>query len=303
MRDHCCRQFFYPARSVRKQVNKKTKGAITLRHRLGVSGSTILSDPAHFSALFWEGIDHIEIGEFPDEPSFSTFLDMYRNQTITFGIHSPLLRTGSKYDLLESVFMDSALAWKQVEHECRMLQQLGATYLLVHFPYFKRGVPARGIELLEQGLDRLRSIQQASGLPIICEPKLGFDKSPTAIQFFHDSPLSLWADIGLCMDIGDFLLADSDSVSRCVDKWHNQIKVVHLHNVEHKDEGKYWWIPVHPSHENDGIHFQTSSLIRQLAQSPQVTFIFEHTPHNQASAAFIQEGYEWVKMLIGRTSG
>lgn len=36
-------------------------------HTLGVSGSIIYSNPDKYSELFWEGVEHIEIGEFPDE--------------------------------------------------------------------------------------------------------------------------------------------------------------------------------------------------------------------------------------------
>ena len=35
-----------------------------MAHKLGVSGSTIYSNPKLYSELFWEGIEHIEIGEF-----------------------------------------------------------------------------------------------------------------------------------------------------------------------------------------------------------------------------------------------
>ena len=45
------------------------------QHKLGLSGSTILSDPTQFSKLFNRPkIDHIEIGEFPDEKAFALFL-------------------------------------------------------------------------------------------------------------------------------------------------------------------------------------------------------------------------------------
>ncbi len=44
------------------------------QHRLGVSGSTILTNPEQFDELFWDDIDLIEMGEFPNESAFNAFL-------------------------------------------------------------------------------------------------------------------------------------------------------------------------------------------------------------------------------------
>ncbi|WP_454053085.1 hypothetical protein [Clostridium sp. Marseille-Q7071] len=76
-----------------------------MRNRLGMSGSTIFSNPELYSELFIEGIDYIEIGEFPNEEALNKFLGINKVKGLSFGIHSPLLRDGSKYDLLEKVNM------------------------------------------------------------------------------------------------------------------------------------------------------------------------------------------------------
>ncbi|MGG1664085.1 hypothetical protein [Brevibacillus sp. NRS-1366] len=80
------------------------------KHKFGVSGSTILTNPEQFDELFWDDIDLIEIGEFPNETAFSAFLDLCRVKQTPFGVHSPLLRNGSKYDLLEKVSIDLLVA-------------------------------------------------------------------------------------------------------------------------------------------------------------------------------------------------
>lgn len=38
-----------------------------MMHKFGVSGSTIYSNEDKYLELFWDGINHIEIGEFADE--------------------------------------------------------------------------------------------------------------------------------------------------------------------------------------------------------------------------------------------
>lgn len=90
---------------VKNKLNKLSSEGIDvlMPHRLGVSGSVILSNPEKYKELFWEGIDHIEIGEFPNEAAFKNFLVLCQVNNVSFGVHSPLLRGESKYDLLQKV--------------------------------------------------------------------------------------------------------------------------------------------------------------------------------------------------------
>lgn len=271
-----------------------------MKPRLGVSGSTILSDGNQLEKLFWKGISHIEIGEFADEAAFERFLELKERHGVTFGVHAPLFRHQSKNDLLEAVQHDPAAAWAQLEETAERLSALGAEYILVHFPYFKGEHPSgRADALIQSGLERLAAIQRAASLPIICEPKLGLNKSPAGIQYFHETPLAWWeASVGgICIDIGDVLIAAGDAMMDILSKWKPLVKVVHLHHVQHEPNGKYWWIPVHPSHEQDGIHEPLRDVISFLVDAPDVTFIFEHTPHSQPTDEFVQEGYEWIKQL------
>jgi sugar phosphate isomerase/epimerase len=159
---------------------------IEVAHKLGVSGSTIYSNPKLYSELFWEGIEHIEIGEFPDEKAIDKFLELCREKQISFGIHSPLLRSGSKYDLIEKVQYDSKYAWEQLELEAKRMSTLGAKYLLVHFPYFKGEVVNDTNELIEEGLRKLSHIQRQYSIELICEPKLGLKRSPAGINYLNN---------------------------------------------------------------------------------------------------------------------
>lgn len=268
-------------------------------HRLGVSGSTILSNPAQFQELFWEGIDHVEIGEFSNEADFNQFLKLCKTNNVSFGIHSPLYRNQSKYDLLEYVHYEPENAWEQLESEIKYLSTLGADYILVHFPYFKHEMVGNTNALIENGLKRLAEIQQRYSLPIVCEPKLGFDRSPAGINYLNDFPIERWEkyQLSLCIDIGDYLLATENDIIDYLAKWRDHIKIVHLHNVLFKDN-KYIWIPVHPRHENDVNYYKIEKIIKFLAKCEDITFVFEHTPHTNPTRTFVEEGYQWVKRLV-----
>lgn len=268
-------------------------------HRFGVSGSTILTNPDQFDELFWEGIDLIEIGEFPDESAFHSFLELSRTKQTPFGVHSPLLRNGSKYNLLEKVSFDPLDARMQLEKEAALLSGLGAEYILVHFPYFARESTESVNELIESGLQELSRIQHTYEIPIICEPKLGIERSAKGIQYLDAFPVEIWEkySLKLCIDIGDYFMAAGDEILKYLEKWKEHISVVHLHNVAFEDD-KYIWIPVHPSHENNGVQYKIAHVIGFLAKCKGVQFIFEHTPHSKPSKPFVQEGVAWVRSLV-----
>lgn len=271
------------------------------QHRVGISGSVIMTDPTKFDELFDYEVDHIEIGEFPDLDSFQQFLEKLKSNKRTFGLHSPLLRGQSKYDLLEHVYYEPEQAWLQFESEVKQMASLGAEYILVHFPYFKEEGTSEDVQQsIEQGLERLSALQDKYALPIVCEPKLGWNRSPVGIQALQQFPIEIWEQYGLhlCIDIGDYLLAVGEQALDYIKKWRNYIKVVHLHNVEDEVDD-YFWIPVHPSHEHDHKHFKIQEMLLFLASCKQVHFIFEHTPHTNPSAQMVEEGVRWVKELVG----
>lgn len=267
-------------------------------HKLGVSGSTIYSNPELYSELFWEDVEHIEIGEFYNNEALNQFLELSKRRGISFGIHSPLLHSGSKYDLIEKVQFDSEYAWKQIELESRKMASLGAKYLLVHFPYFKEEVSINTNESIEEGLKKLSSIQKQYSIEIICEPKLGLNRSAAGINYLNNFPIKIWEkyDIKLCIDIGDYIIATGKEILKYISKWSEFIKVVHLHNV-HYEGDRYIWTPVHPTKEYISDN-KIDEIIALLTQSRDVIFVFEHTPDTNPSKAYVNEGYKWISSLI-----
>lgn len=269
-----------------------------MQHKLGVSGSTILSNPELYMELFWEQIEHIEIGEFPNEEAVDKFLELCKEKNISFSIHSPLLRNGSKYDLIEKVYFDSEYAWEQLELEAKKMSTLGAKYLLVHFPYFKQEVEMDTDEIIEEGLKKLRYIQNKYSIEFVCEPKLGLNRSSAGINYLNKFPIEIWAkyNMKLCIDIGDYIIATGNEILNYIFKWKEFIKVVHLHNIHYEGDG-YIWIPVHPTQEHSGNH-KVKEIIKFLSKSKEVTFIFEHTPETNPNKEFVNEGYKWVRSII-----
>jgi len=265
---------------------------------MGVSGSTIFTNPALFPELFWDGIEHIEIGEFPDENSIHAFWELCKGKQISLGIHSPLLRGRSKYDLIEEVHFDPKHAWEQLESEAKRMSALGAEYLLVHFPYFKGEVTADTDELIEEGLRKLSRLQSRYSIELVCEPKLGLNRSAAGINYLNNFPIETWTkyDIKLCIDIGDYIIATDHKIFSYLEKWTGFVKVVHLHNICYKED-RYIWIPVHPVQESKGNH-KVKEIIEFLSKAKDVIFVFEHTPETNPSKAFVNEGYQWVRSLI-----
>lgn len=268
-------------------------------NRLGMSGSIIYSNPELYSKLFMEGIKHIEIGEFSEKEDFNKFLEVCREKGCTFGIHSPLLRSGSKYDLIEKFKYDPEEAWDMLEAEAEKLSALGAEYLLVHFPYFKGEVTANTDELIEEGLKRLNYIQKKYGIKLICEPKLGLNRCSAGINYLQQFPINIWRkyNIQLCIDIGDYIIATSEEIINYLEKWKEFIAEVHLHNI-HYEEQVYIWTPVHPSQEDDERFHKVEEIIKFLARCKDVIFVFEHTPETKPSEEYVDEGLKWVSKII-----
>ncbi|WP_181350567.1 TIM barrel protein [Thalassobacillus sp. CUG 92003] len=267
-------------------------------HRFGMSGSTILSNPDLFDQLFTDETSHIEMGEFPDEQAFYQFLKLLKQSPRTFGLHSPLYRHDSKYDLLENVQHEPESAWQQFEKEVERMASLNADYILVHFPYFKAKREQVPLAEIENGLKRLCELQHTYQIPIVCEPKLGANRSPAGIDYLHQFPRHIWEKYGLylCIDLGDYQLAAQDNMLAYIQKWRGFIKVVHLHHVEWHN-GNYYWVPLHPSGEGEGMQ-PLKNIIAYLGKLEDVYFIFEHTPHTNPSDGFVKEGVRWVKDVI-----
>ncbi|UOQ93828.1 sugar phosphate isomerase/epimerase [Halobacillus shinanisalinarum] len=270
-----------------------------MAHQLGLSGSTIMSDPDKFEQLFKRRFSHVEIGEFPSLADFEDFLRLAEAKEYSYGVHSPLIRGESKYDLISFISFDPRRAREQFEDEVRKLTQLGATYVLVHFPYFKAPDQVQRAEKIDEGLQFLSQLQQTYDIPIVCEPKLGPSMSPHNIEALHHFSKQTWETyaLSLCIDIGDYLLAVGGDWQVYLEHLKPYIKVVHLHNIL-IEGSKYIWVPPHPDLEGAEGYWKIKPIVQYLAQGTDKYFLFEHTPHSNPTDEFVDEGIDWIHELI-----
>ena len=92
--------------------------------RVGVSGSTVLSESARLDELFWDGIDHIEVGALSSARDLDYLLARAKEQAISVGFHSPLFAGGSKYDLLKHIQHPLQRRVGNLRKSCPLLSQI-----------------------------------------------------------------------------------------------------------------------------------------------------------------------------------
>ncbi len=269
--------------------------------RIGISASTILSDSDRLDEVFWEGIDHIEIGALSSHRDLTYLLRKAQDKRISVGFHSPVFAGGSKYDLLVPVDGEIESAWSQIEQEMALAQDNGVEYVLMHFPYFETSSTPNSISRMEWGLERLRSLQERYATRLVCEPKLGDNRNAGAIEILRRYSVEKWASwgIAMCWDMGDYLLATGSSDESVLElrRLSSIIEVVHVHNVQ-VESGKYFWVPIHPSHEEDDGFFRIAPILSEMKNMDAV-LVWEHTPHFTPSEEFAVEGFKWAVNLLG----
>lgn len=266
---------------------------------LGVSGSTILTDAKKFPHLFEYNMEHIEIGEFKNKYQLNRFIKMLANSLCTLGVHSPIFRGKSKYDLIEQVNYSPIEAYKNLQEDAKLAKFLGAKYLLVHFPYFGGQVQGDANQIIEEKLIDLKKLQDKYGIEIVCEPKLGAGRSKYGIEHFSSFPIDIWRKYGLkiCIDLGDYVMAfgEKDMVGR-IKKWQDFIGVVHLHNVDYIDNS-YIWRPIHPDDVKNGYH-NLESVLSYFKNLNEVYFVMEHTPEIDYNAQYLKESADYIRAHI-----
>jgi sugar phosphate isomerase/epimerase len=266
---------------------------------LGISGSTILSDAKRFNELFDYDLEHIEIGEFKNHRQLKRFARMLSHSLCTLGVHSPFIRGRSKYDLIEHVRYTPREAYANLEEDAKAAVFLGAKYLLVHFPYFDKENRGNTDAIIEDGLIALKKLQDKYDMEIVCEPKLGAERSACGIQYLQDFPADIWRryNLKICIDIGDYVMAAGErNALSYIKKWQDFIRVVHMHNVGYPNGG-YTWRPMHRTDKAEGYH-NLDSIMSYLKTLDDVYFVLEHTPSPKYSRQYITECILYARTLI-----
>lgn len=258
---------------------------------LAVSGSTILSESSRLSELFTWGCSAIEIGSFADEQAYSYVLQECRKRDMQLAIHSPFYRDGNRYGLLQ----DEASAWTELERDLAVAQQDDLAYVLIHFPYFGAPVQCGALASIRISAERIVSLSQKYGIPVLIEPKLGPGYDYSALKLLQSLPLAELKAWGLafCMDVGDIYIASQlsdmpylDIVSHLAPLTH----AVHLHDVVVREDG-YFWTPVTG---RDSVPIaETLAVLR--SEERDIYLVLEHTPHLVESREQVERGIAWLR--------
>ena len=268
--------------------------------KIGISASAVWSQTERLGELFRSDVEHIEIGMFENLNVAEDFVKRAKQRRKSVGIHSPLVRGGSKYDLLEAVDLPTADAWKQIEEELDWCQKASIEYILIHFPFAqKRGT--LNVPLVTEGTRRLGSLQARTGVKIVCEPKLGVNHDPAGIAWLRTAPRRIFSDAGLdiCWDVGDHLLANRTEMDYFAqfNRWRSHISVIHLHNVG-RNGATYRWTPPHPRKSVVDADYDLSRIVKQFPKS--ATIVSEYTPQRVATETTINTSFQYLKALTHR---
>ncbi len=261
-----------------------------------VSGSTVLSERQRLRELFRWHSQAIEIGDLLTPDDLNYILRRCRKFGVGLGIHSPLYTVDDRHGLL----WEKGYAWDELERNLQTARAEDLDYVLVHFPYVwdEKNMNV-GIDKVRAMVPRMKQLERDSGIPIICEPKLGPKKDPTAFTMLRTitkQELSEW-ELSFCLDVGDIFLA-CRTLRSCYEDIIAHLapwcRVVHLHQVWFGGT-KYFWTPV----EQDGCVpiLRTMEILGKNGSD--IHAVIEHTPHRVRNAAQVEEGINWLLRSTG----
>lgn len=266
-----------------------------------VSGSTIVSETERLHELFKWNSQAIEIGDMKRRDDFDDLVSRCHRFGIALGIHSPLFVLDDRRGLL---WDENNYAWEELERNLEIAAREGLDYVLVHFPYIwdKTGHNL-GANKVRETIPRLKRMELASGVPIVCEPKLGPKKDPSAFMMLLSVSrveLSQW-ELSLCLDVGDIFFACRglhSSYEQMITHLAPWCRVVHLHQVWFGGT-KYFWTPV----ERDGCVPILKTLEILGKQDRDIYAVIEHTPHRVLCESQVETGVNWLLQNAGPWKG
>lgn len=275
-------------------------GGVLLSFILSISGSTVLSESERLGDLFRWHTQAIEIGSLKSPHDLECVLQNCRRFGLKLGIHSPLYAVDDRCGLL----WDNGPAWDELNRNLEMARDQGVSYIVVHFPWvWDKDGSHLGIERIRETIPRLKRLERTHGVPVVCEPKLGPRRDPSALVLLwavNRQELLQW-DLSFCLDVGDIYMASralrasyEDMVAHLAPWCH----VVHLHNVWMSGP-HYYWTPV----EQGG----NVPILRTLeilgGTCSDIVAVIEHTPHRVRDNEQVGDGLNWLLQNAGPWKG
>lgn len=261
-----------------------------------ISSSTVGSESERLRELFSWHPQAIEIGDIKVPGDFEVLVENCRRQGIKLGIHSPLYAIDDRYGLLR----EEPAPWQELQRNLERARRDNLAYVTVHFPYvWDQAGRNLGFDQVREYIPRLKRLERAYGIPIVCEPKLGPKKDPAAFLMLWSvskQELLQW-DLSLCLDVGDLYLAAKSlrsSYEEMVAHLAPWCYVVHLHHVW-SGGTRYYWTPVE-EHGNVPI-LRTLDILGGIGSD--IFAVIQHNPHRVKNNDQVASGINWLLSNTG----
>lgn len=258
---------------------------------LSVSSDTVDSSSQRLPELFNWQTQAIEIGSLSYGGDLEFLMDRCNRSGLKVGFHCPLYLLDSRYGFL----LDDGTACDELRRTCRLAEDWGVSYVVVHFPYmWDTSGRNLGMKRVRKGLETIKALEELHEVPIICEPKLGPRKDPSAfilLMAISETELAQW-NLSLCLDVGDIYLACrwlkykyKDMISHLA-PW---CRVVHLHHVWLGGR-RYYWSPV--AGQGNVPISDTMEILRSVPAD--IYAVLQHCPHRTGSRESVADGISWL---------
>lgn len=258
---------------------------------LSVSSDTVDSSSQRLPELFNWHTQAIEIGNLGYDGDLEFLMGKSNRSGLKVGFHCPLYSLDSRYGFL----LDDDTARDELRRACRLASDWGVSYIVIHFPYmWDTSGRNLGIQRVRRGLEIIKTFEGLYKVPIICEPKLGPRKDPSAfiaLMAISEARLPQW-NLSLCLDVGDIYLACrllkypyQDMISQLA-PW---CRVVHLHHVWLGGR-KYYWSPV--AKQGNVPILDTMDILKN--GSADIYAVLQHCPHRTGSRESVADGINWL---------
>ncbi|MBI4278022.1 MAG: TIM barrel protein [Armatimonadetes bacterium] len=283
-------------------------------------------------AQWWPGdLAGIETGNLPDRAAVERVRRFVRERGLRLGVHYPLQHQGDTTvrspALTSPDEEERRAAFADVEAALREAEEVGADYLLLHFPhpaiisraapepfhaiarhfgvrYTDEYDPAQFVEVTLQVADQLAGLSARHGLPLVLENDI-FDAAFWRSRSF-ETLFSAYPELGLCLDIPR--LQVNAWISPGFDPWSflermaPSLVEVHLSSTQWRGDVVRRHVPALPEHSAaEGWVEVGPFLQRALAARPGCRILFEHNP-TVVSAEDLARCYQWVRGIAGEAA-
>ncbi|HHW25958.1 MAG TPA: hypothetical protein GXX23_01305 [Firmicutes bacterium] len=264
---------------------------------LSISGSTVRSESKRLPELFQWHTQGMEVGDFASTRDLDYIVSKCKKCSVKLGLHTPLLRTDDRHGLL---WDSSTTAWDELRRNLEFARDHEIAYVLVHFPYiWDKGGRNLGVEGVRSAVHRLKRLEEWSGVPIVCEPKLGPNRDPSVFMLLWSigkQELRQW-DISFALDVGDIYLASQKLRGRWEPLFSHLApwcSVIHLHNVWAGGR-QYYWTPVSPRG-----NVPVDKMMAYLdSENKDIYAVLQHNPHRSGGREEVGEGINWLLQNAG----